>query len=209
MFGTHILVGAVIGYLSSFVAPTTLNSTVFAGMVGGLIPELDFLIGHHRKTLHFPFSYFIAALILFPFYVFTGFNPLLLVLVGLLSAGIHSFMDIFAGAELRSWDEREWKQTAVYDHVRRTWIKPRRWAYGGSPQDLLLASVCFAAMFYMIESTPVRVVLTVMMGLSLLYTLTIKPFSERFVGDRHETLNSYVRRKIVQAVNYFRVSKDS
>ena len=125
MVSTHILVGGLIGYL--FSTTVTLNpvALTLAGMLGGLIPELDFLIGYHRKTLHSPYIYFLLSIpVLIAIPSFQA-ERLILIVTMLVSAGFHSFMDIFAGAELRSWDRSKWQQTAVYNHLRQKWIKPR------------------------------------------------------------------------------------
>jgi len=195
MFSTHILVGAVLGYGVSAIASAEVATLIIAGMIGGLIPELDFIVGKHRKTLHYPFSYFITALIPLTGFLMFQIEIFLLLATVLLAAGVHSFMDIFAGAELRSWNRNEWKETAVYNHIGQKWISPRRWAYGGSKQDLLLSIICFGTLVYWISNIRLNIIFTVLLTLSFLYSLTIKWFSEEFVGE-YSTLNQYVRSKL-------------
>lgn len=195
MFSTHILIGAVLGYFLSGFFSADMTVLVVAGMIGGLIPELDFLVGKHRRTLHYPFGYFIAAVL--PSVVFLWINTEIFLYGAtvLFAAGVHSFMDIFAGAELRSWDKSEWQQTAVYNHIQQKWTKPRRWAYGGSIQDVILSVVSFAALIYLVSDFWLKTTFSILLVLSFLYSLTIKWFSEEFVGD-YSTLNQYIRSKI-------------
>jgi hypothetical protein len=139
---THVLVGGLVGFLFTPFVAVGPSLAIAAGMLGGLVPEMDFLFGKHRKTLHYPFGYFLAVL---PVLMLSaaGYSGLALVAVGLLSAGVHSFMDIFAGAELKSWDTDEWQETAVYNHMKGEWIRPRRVAYGGSLQDNLISATTY------------------------------------------------------------------
>jgi hypothetical protein len=196
MFSTHILIGASLGYALSTVFSVDMALLIIAGIVGGLIPELDFFVGKHRKALHYPFSYFLVAIIPFTIFLTMQTEIFLLGATALIAAGVHSFMDIFAGAELRSWDRSEWQQTAVYNHLGQKWIKPRRWAYGGSIQDVLLSVISFAALIYLVSNLWLKAAFTVLLALSFLYGLTIKWFSEEFVGD-YSTLNQYIRAKIL------------
>lgn len=195
MFTTHILVGAVLGYALSFIIAIDIISLVLAGMIGGLLPELDFLAGKHRRTLHYPFTYFIAGLVASFIFMISGVNAILLLSVSLVSAGLHSFMDIFAGAELRSWDPEEWKDTAVYDHLRQRWIRPRRLAYGGSLRDLMVSLSCAVFLIYQLTVLWMEAIIGSLLVFSLIYSLAIRWFSEQFVGD-YSTLNQYIRSKI-------------
>ncbi|MFB6213678.1 MAG: hypothetical protein ABEJ07_03910 [Candidatus Nanohaloarchaea archaeon] len=196
MVSTHILIGGLIGYLFSTAISVNPVTLALAGMLGGLIPELDFLIGHHRKTLHFPYSYFllsIPVLILIPF-----FQAELLILLAtvLVSAGVHSFMDIFAGAELRSWDESEWEDTAVYDHIRDKWIQPQRIAYGGSMRDFLLSTICFFSTIYLINDPKILLIATGLIVFSVAYTMGIKKASDEIIDGKYATLNGFIRSKL-------------
>lgn len=195
MFSTHILIGAVLGYFLSGFFSADITVLIVAGMVGGLIPELDFLVGKPRRTLHYPFSYFLAAIVPFAAFLTMKTKFFLYGATVLFAAGVHSFMDIFAGAELRSWNRNEWQQTAVYNHIQRKWIKPRRWAYGGSIQDVLLSVVSFGALIYLVSDFWLKAAFSILLVLSFLYSLTIKWFSEEFVGE-YSTLNQYIRSKI-------------
>jgi hypothetical protein len=134
MTPTHIAVGGLL----SLLVPGL--DAVLAGALGGLLPDLDLLFGKHRKTLHFPWLYGVAA---------SGFYALSTVLddfgsvaVFFAAAGVHSLMDRFAGAELRSWDSDRWRTEAVYDHLRGEWLPPGRVVHGGSARDFVLCASC-------------------------------------------------------------------
>lgn len=189
-FSTHVLVGGVVGFVSSYFTGLEPVLLVLVGMIGGLVPELDFLYGEHRKALHFPFLYFLISV---PILAAVFFEPVVILLaVALLSAGTHSFMDIFAGAELRSWNRDEWRDGAVYDHMRKVWISPRRIAYGGSRNDNLIALVSTVLLFIVVEQFFLKILAASLMGISVLYSIGIRWFSDRYVGE-FDTLNQYVR----------------
>lgn len=190
---THILVGGALGSAASHLSGIDPLLMIAAGMIGGLFPELDFLYGEHRRTLHLPFLYLLASvpvLIVATFYPVAGLMALMLV-----SAGAHSFMDIFAGAELRSWDRSEWQEGAVYDHIRKKWISPRRIAYGGSINDNIIAFGSALYLFFSSWQLSVKAAAVALMGLSVLYSIGIRRFSDRYVGE-FDTLNKYVRWRV-------------
>lgn len=135
---THIAAGgAVAGAFSLELAA--------AGMIGGLVPDLDLMLSQHRRTLHFPY-YYTAAL---------GSAAAAAALTSSLAwwsaaaffsgAAIHSWMDALGGG----LERRPWKETddrGVYDHLNDRWIETRHWVYDGSPGDLALL---LAASLYM------------------------------------------------------------
>jgi len=196
MASTHILTGALAGWLASSGLNAGGVPVVWAGAMGGLVPELDFLIGHHRKSLHYPYSYFIAALPLAVLYVLAPSSLILMLAAGFLSAGIHSSMDILAGAELRSWDEERWQNTAVYDHIRGRWIEPRRIVYGGSKADLLLSVIIYLIAMYFVSDIVLQTIFTALIAFSFAYTVLVRRITEEIIDAKYSTLNGYVRAKL-------------
>lgn len=139
MATTHALAGVVLGTLVFLVAPDVGLVPVLAAALGGLFPDFDLYTGH-RKTLHFPVYFSLAAL---PAAVLAFAVPSTLsvsLALFLLAAALHSVMDAFGGGlELKPWEAMS--ERAVYDHFSGRWIAPRRWVrYDGAPEDLLLAS---------------------------------------------------------------------
>ena len=138
MLPTHALSGMALALPLVAVAPELAPVGLVAGLLGGIVPDLDMYAGH-RKTLHFPVYYSVLAV---PASVVALLNPTtatVAVALFLLGAALHCLTDVFgSGLELRPWEGTS--ERAVYDHYRGTWIVPRRAvAYDGSPGDLLLS----------------------------------------------------------------------
>jgi len=140
MATTHALVGAALAAAVSVIAPELAPAALVAGLAGGAFPDLD-LYGYHRRTLHFPSLYTVAA-------AMTGLVAVAaptVVTVGaatfFVAAALHARMDRYGGGlELRPWQNTS--DRAVYDHVRGRWRRPLRWVrYDGAPEDLLVATV--------------------------------------------------------------------
>ena len=138
MLPTHALSGMALALPLVAVAPELAPVGLVAGLLGGIVPDLDMYAGH-RKTLHFPVYYSVLAV---PASVVALLNPTtatVAVALFLLGAALHCLTDVFgSGLELRPWEGTS--ERAVYDHYRGAWIAPRRAvAYDGSPGDLLLS----------------------------------------------------------------------
>ena len=144
MASTHAAYGFVSSYALTLLfvgvfSPTntmTMSVTaslVIAGMVGGVLPDLDqlqfwgplWLSKHfrHKDTCHYITGYFMvtavlsAAAALVPSYTLwlLGFA------CATIGAGVHSFMDIFDG-----WNDAhpEW---GIFEHIRGRWLSSLRW----------------------------------------------------------------------------------
>lgn len=173
MVTTHALAGAVLGTLVFLLAPEVGVLPVAAAAAGGLFPDFDLYSGH-RKTLHFPVYYSIAAAVvgLVAFVVPTTLSiAAALFLVG---AAVHSVMDAFGGGlELKPWQATS--ERAVYDHYRGRWVAPKRWIrYDGAPEDLALAGV-FAMVPLVVFDGPVQSAVIVALAVSAAYALLRKP----------------------------------
>lgn len=193
-FSTHVLVGAVLGLFVSLKTGNT-EILVISGMLGGFLPELDFLFGRHRKTLHFPVLLMAPSIILGVLTALTNSMYGLVAFVFFLSVWLHPFMDIFAGAELKSWDKSEWKDTAVFNHLTGSWIEPRRIAYGGSVQDNLIAFCSFFLLFFLVENLVFRSIFVLLLISAVIYSIGIRRFAEKNV-EEYDTLSQYFRAKM-------------
>jgi len=151
MLPTHALVGVAIATPMLVLAPEHATVALIGGLVGGILPDLDLYAGH-RRTLHYPTGYALAAI---PAVV----GALLLgtpVLVGLsfllLAAALHCQMDRYGGGlELRPWEGHS--DRAVYDHARGRWRRPKRWVrYDGAPEDVLLMTGVALPLLFVLES---------------------------------------------------------
>jgi hypothetical protein len=138
MLPTHALVGLALALPLVILAPEFAGVALTAGLLGGILPDLDMYIGH-RKTLHYPVYYSVLGVAAAPFAVLLPTAATIAATFLLLGAAVHSVMDIFGGGlELRPWEATS--SRAVYDHRRGRWLAPRRWVrYDGAPEDLLLS----------------------------------------------------------------------
>ena len=150
MATTHAFVGMAIGVVVAAVVPELAPVIIAAAILGGFFPDFDLYAGH-RKTLHFPVWYAVAALgsgVL----ALVGGHPLAIaVTVFLTAAAIHSIMDMFGGGlELKPWEATS--ERAVYSHYHGRWLQPRRWIrYDGAPEDFLLGAAVAVPMLLVID----------------------------------------------------------
>lgn len=168
MLPTHALAGMALALPVALAVPELAGLALLAGFVGGILPDLDLYAGH-RKTLHYPFYYSLAALVaVAAALVYTSAVTVAVALV-LLGAALHSVTDVFGGGlELRPWEGTS--QRAVYDHYRGEWIPPRRWvAYDGSPGDLALSVVLAVPLLVAVEGALSMVVLAAL-TVAVVYT---------------------------------------
>lgn len=167
MLPTHALGGMAVALPVALAAPEFASVALAAGLVGGVLPDLDMYVGH-RKTLHYPLYYSLAALVTAGLAIaFTSVATVAATLV-LLGAALHSVSDVFGGGlELRPWEGTS--ERAVYDHYRGQWIAPRRWiGYDGSPADLLL-SVTLAAPLLVTVNGPIELLVLGTLGVAVAY----------------------------------------
>lgn len=173
MATTHVLAGiALAGVVAAF-APEFAGVAIAAAVLGSVFPDLD-LYAAHRRTLHYPVYYSIAALCAL---AIAGAVPGELTVglaLFLLSAALHSAMDALGGGlELRPW--RGESEEAVYSHYHGRWIRPRRWIrYDGAPEDLALAAL-LAAPTLLVFDAPLRTVVLGLLAISAGYALVRKP----------------------------------
>ncbi len=138
MLPTHALAGMALGLSVALVTPGVGATAVVAGLLGGVLPDLDMYTGH-RRTLHYPVYYTAGAALATPVALLASTGPTVFVAVFLAGAALHSVSDALGGGlELRPWEATS--DRAVYDHYNERWVEPRRWiGYDGSPGDLVLS----------------------------------------------------------------------
>jgi hypothetical protein len=199
MATTHALAGVVLGTLVFLVAPDVGSVPVLAAALGGLFPDFDLYAGH-RKTLHFPVYFSLAAI---PASVFAFAVPSVAsfsVALFLLAAATHSVMDAFGGGlELKPWEATS--DRAVYDHFRGRWLTPRRWIrYDGAPEDLLLAVALAVPPLFVFDGA-VEVGVGVALAVSATYALLRKPMvvaAERLVAVLPTAILDHVPDRFVE-----------
>lgn len=169
MLPTHALAGIALAVPLAVVSPELGVFALVGALIGGILPDLDMYAGH-RRTLHYPTLYPIAALPAAAA-AFVWTTPLTVALAfGLAAAALHCRMDVFGGGlELRPWEASSEK--AVYDHVRGEWLAPRRWVrYDGSPGDLGL-SVGLGALLFVVLDGPFTAVVVAFVAIAVVYVL--------------------------------------
>ncbi|ELY80320.1 metal-dependent hydrolase [Natrinema pallidum] len=150
MLPTHALLGLAIAAPLVVVAPELAPAALVGGFLGSVLPDLDLYAGH-RRTLHYPTLYVVAAVpvVIAALLVATPW----LVAAAFLFAGaaLHSRMDRYGGGlELRPWEGTS--DRAVYDHVRDRWRAPKRWIrYDGAPEDVVLSLAVGAPLWIVLE----------------------------------------------------------
>lgn len=189
MLPTHILAGGLIGVLIGFLYPGQMDLFITTGMIGGAMPDVD-LVFEHRKTLHFPINYTVAAALLLTVAAITAPPHISLIATLLLTAGIHSITDVFGGGkELRPWQRTD--DRAVYNHRNRQWITARRYIYDGSWQDALFMT-CISLPVYLHADGLLRTVTVTLVMAGLLYALLRRRVA-RLIPDRYPTYSSLIK----------------
>lgn len=201
MASTHLLAGMAIAAITLPISPEVSTIAVVAAALGGVFPDLDLYVGH-RKTLHFPVYYSVAAVGGGVAAALTGQVALVAVTFFLGAAALHSAMDAFGGGlELRPWLGRS--RRAVYSHYHGRWIEPRRWVrFDGAPEDLLLASG-LGGVAMLAFGSPVDEVVVAVLGVSAFYALVRKPLvelAERVVARLPREVLGYVPNRFVEDV---------
>ena len=168
MLPTHVLVGLALALPVAVAAPEHATVALTAGLLGGLIPDLDMYIGH-RKTLHYPVYYSALAAVAAPVAVVVPTTATIAAAMALLGAAAHSMMDVFGGGlELRPWEATS--SRAVYNHYHDRWLAPRRWIrYDGAPEDLLLSIAVAGPLLFALEGT-LRVIVGAAVVVAVVYT---------------------------------------
>ncbi|MDL5362022.1 metal-dependent hydrolase [Halalkalicoccus sp. NIPERK01] len=172
MATTHALVGMALALPAAYAVPELAPVVLVAGLVGGLFPDLDLYVGH-RKTLHYPVYYPIAAGLALVWALLSPGTLTVALATFLLGAAVHSVMDAFGGGlEMRPWLETA--DRAVYDHYRGRWIAPKRGVrYDGAPEDLLLAVSAALPMVVLLDG-PLSELVVVLVAVSAGYALVRK-----------------------------------
>ncbi len=173
MATTHALVGVTLAAALVPLAPESAPLLALAGGLGGVAPDVDTVVGTHRRTLHFPVLGWVLALPALGLAVVAPGPATVGAACFLLAASAHSLSDALEGGrELRPWERTT--DRAVYCHACRRWLTARRLVrYDGSPEDLLL-TVAFAVPAVLTFDGAVRWGCLALVALGAVYTLVRK-----------------------------------
>jgi len=169
---THVAVGLLIAAPTLHIAPDLAVAAALGGMTGGVLPDLDLFVGRHRRTLHFPAAYWLAAI---PLLAVAAWQPTAATVAVAVAAGsmaVHSGMDAFgAGNELKPWERTS--SRAVYLHLRSRWLRPRYWVrYDGAVEDLAITVACSLA--GLLFPAPIPTLAAVNVAVAVVYSLVRK-----------------------------------
>jgi|AntRauTorcE11898_2_1112593.scaffolds.fasta_scaffold01626_12 hypothetical protein len=134
MVTTHALAGLLLAIPVAFLAPEFAATAAVAALAGGIFPDLD-MPAAHRRTLHFPVYFSLAAAIAFVVALAVPATWSVAAALFLASAALHAVSDAGGGGlELRPWEATG--DRAVYSHYHGRWWLARRWIrYDGAPED--------------------------------------------------------------------------
>lgn len=170
MAPTHVAAGPVIAIPLLVLSPEFAVVGALAAIVGGIFPDLDLFSGRHRKTLHYPVLYWVAALPILGVAMIVPTAVTIGLAFFLVAAAVHSGLDWFgAGDEIRPWEATS--SEGVYVHVSGRWLEPKRWVrYDGAPEDLgLAAALSMPGIVWF--GDPVRELLVVALAIGIVYAL--------------------------------------
>ena len=181
MVTSHAVVGVAITTPVLVLAPELAPVAALAGFAGGVFPDIDLLVGTHRKTLHFPVAGWLLALPAIGVALFVPTAVTATLASFLVASAVHAGMDAFgAGEEMRPWERTS--TDAVYFHPGRRWFRARYWVpYDGSARDLgvtLVGALPGVVLF----SRSVRLLCVAAVAVAVPYTLLRKrlpPYFER------------------------------
>lgn len=194
MLPTHIMTGLV-AILPIFYAFPSYSSVIFvAGLVGFSLPDLDILIGSHRKTLHYPVLYLPVAIA--SFLLVINLVDIWTIIAFTVSLGcfMHSISDIIAGSlEDEPWEAE--KDKVVYNHIKKEWFSARRWIpYDGSPTDVLVmiaSALVFVTLYPLEMKKPLFTVILVLSFIGIIYSVLRKTlFSPVYMEENYPKLKS-------------------
>ena len=193
MLPTHALVGMAIALPVALSVPELAPAALLGGFLGGVLPDLDLYAGH-RKTLHYPTLYPIAAV---PAAIFALIQPTAIavaIATLLVAAAVHCRMDIYGGGlELEPWEGTS--ERAVYDHVRGAWVQPRRFiSYDGSKGDLAISAGVGIPLFFVLGE-PFAYLVIIALAIAVVYVLLrrrLAKLAPTVFGYVPEPLDAYV-----------------
>jgi len=94
MLPTHALAGMVLALPVALAAPEYAGVVLLAGLLGGVLPDLDLYVAH-RKTLHYPVYYSVAGAGAVVTAVLIPTPTTVAAAVFLVAAAVHSVSDVF------------------------------------------------------------------------------------------------------------------
>lgn len=138
MATTHVFVALAVVAPVAYAVPEFAPALAVGAILGGLVPDFDLLF-EHRRTFHFPLLGGVVTGVVLPAAAIVPSSLTVGVAAFVTAAWLHAASDALGGGpEMDPWTNPS--DRAVYDHVRKQWISPRRWIrYDGAPEDAAIA----------------------------------------------------------------------
>jgi hypothetical protein len=173
MATTHALAGLLLAIPVAIVAPEFATVAAIGAVAGGVFPDLD-MPWAHRRTLHFPVYYSVAAIVAAGVAVTVPTRESVGAALFLAAAGLHSLSDSLGGGlELRPWEATS--EQGVYSHYHGRWWRPRRVVrYDGAPEDAVLSGL-FALPALLVFDGRVETVVLGAVAIGVVYTVVRRP----------------------------------
>ncbi|MFC5970769.1 metal-dependent hydrolase [Halomarina salina] len=170
MATTHALAGIVVASVAALLVPDHATTALLAGAAGGLFPDLDAVVGTHRKTLHFPAYGWVVAVPAVGLAVLVTGPWSVALACFTTAAAFHALSDwAEGGVEWRGWERNT--DRAVYCHLTGEWLTAKRWVrYDGAPEDLLCSAV-LAGVALLVVSGLTRWLVVGLLAVGTVYTL--------------------------------------
>lgn len=169
MTTTHAAMGLLVALGVTSFDPGMVTPVALAAYAGSVFPDLDVLVGDHRRTLHYPVGYWVVATPLAGIAIVDAGVATVSLAVFVGCAALHSSADVLGGGlGLKPWVEDD--DRGVYDHVHNRWVPPRRFfRWDGAPEDLV-AAVLLSALPLLYFEGVVWIVTVAGVVVSVVYT---------------------------------------
>jgi len=176
MATTHAVAGLLLALPVALVAPEFGFVAAVAALAGGLFPDVD-MPGAHRRTLHFPIYYSVAAVSAGAVALLAPAAWTIAAAFFIAAAALHSLSDVLGGGlELRPWEATS--ERAVYSHYHRRWWRPRRVIrYDGAPEDAVLG-LLLAVPSVMVYEGAIELFVLGAVALGVVYAAIRRPMVE-------------------------------
>lgn len=175
MLPSHIFLALLVIAPITAVSPELGVPLWTATIIGAIMPDLDMVLGQHRKTLHFPS----VAILMLPLSISLLLISDSIILSSLAGFSIGFFLHPLIDISSSGLSERPWVETSekcVYNHTTQSWIRPTRvTGYDGSPKDFAVLCLAVIAVFPILGDIHLHTELSILaVAIGSLYVLVRK-----------------------------------
>ncbi|MFC6824147.1 hypothetical protein [Halopelagius fulvigenes] len=198
---THVAVGLALAAPVALLAPDLAPAALAGAVAGSVFPDIDMVVGEHRRTFHVAEAYAVAAFACLAL-AFVAPSALSTAAAAFsVAATLHPVFDVAGGSsEARPWEAAT--NRGVYLRSASGWVAPRRWVrYDGAPEDFALAAV-LAVPGLVLYGPAVRGGTVALLVVGALYTLARKRIPQ--LSGRVELPVPPVLTAVVTVVSFFR-----